>query len=360
MEGTMADSDKELILLPLCGSDRKHNEGRERRSCPRRASDLWHQELFKARMRTGRRRDRHTLLSFNRAPWLRSPQQHLRAAAGVLLCLLALIAFVAGRGNTNLLIEGGGSRISRPEVQLASGGEGFRAFGQWMYTLFNRRVEAQNLVLPEANKDLVTSQVNELMREFGAEDYSVPFDFVNEVDRFIRQYQQEDRDLIVRALEGERENMERVREIFRHNHMPEDLAYMALVESGLIQSSASQEGAAGFWQFTETTAREYGMKVEEGVDERLDLAKSTEAASRYLRDLILDFGSGSSIMLAMAAYNSGPEAVRRAVRNVKDPIKQRNFWYLYCTRALPDETREYVPKVFAAIIVGRNPRQFGF
>ena len=356
----MTDSDKDLKLLPLCGSGGERDGSRERRFRPRRASDLWHEELFPARIRKVSRRARHTMPSFDRVPWLRSPQQHLRAAAGVLLCILTLIAFVAGHGIKQLQSGGAESRSNQPGIQLASSGDGYQALGHWVNTLFNRRVEAQNLVMPEVTEDLVTSHVNVLMHEFGAEEYSAPSDFVSEVDRFIKQYQERDRDLIVRALGDERQNMERVREILRRDQMPEDLAYMALVESGFTQSSASQEGAAGFWQFTETTAREYGMKVEEGLDERLDLEKSTQAASRYLRDLILDFGSGSSVMLAMAAYNSGPEAVRRAVRNVKDPIKQRNFWYLYRTRALPDETREYVPKVFAAIIVGRNPQQFGF
>jgi membrane-bound lytic murein transglycosylase D len=198
------------------------------------------------------------------------------------------------------------------------------------------------------------------MKEFGAEETSVPPEFVKEVQRFILQYQDRDRDLMLRALVHQRGDLERVQEILRRDLMPQDFAYMAVVESGFLPSSYSQEGAAGFWQFTETTAREYGMKVNESVDERLDLQKSTEAASRYIRDLILDFGTGSSVMLAMAAYNSGPETVRRAMRNVKDPIKQRNFWHLYQTRALPAETREYVPKVLAAIVVGRNPRQFGF
>ena len=76
---------------------------------------------------------------------------------------------------------------------------------------------------------------------------------------------------------------------------------------------------------------------------------------------ILDFGAGSSVMLALAAYNSGTATVKRAVsRNVRDPINQRNFWYLYRARALPRETREFVPRVFAAILIGRNPQHFGF
>jgi membrane-bound lytic murein transglycosylase D len=179
------------------------------------------------------------------------------------------------------------------------------------------------------------------------------------VDRFIQQYQERDRDLMLRALVNKRADLEKVREILRRNFMPEDFAYMAVVESGFVHDSISSEGAAGFWQFTEVTARAYGLKVDDTADERLDLTKSTEAASRYIRDLILDFGTGSSVLLAIAAYNSGQEAVRRAMRNVKDPIKQRNFWHLHRIRALPAETREYVPKVFAAIIVGRNPRQLG-
>jgi membrane-bound lytic murein transglycosylase D len=66
-------------------------------------------------------------------------------------------------------------------------------------------------------------------------------------------------------------------------------------------------------------------------------------------------------MLALAAYDLGPGKVKQAIlKNVRDPIKQRNFWYLYRTRSLPPETREYVPKVMAAIIIGRNPQHFGF
>jgi membrane-bound lytic murein transglycosylase D len=266
----------------------------------------------------------------------------------------------AGLDSTNITRDQGSIELPQLETRLASSGEGYLEIGRLIDQLLHGRARTQELQMLEVNDDFVTREINVLMKEFGAEEYSVPAEFVKEVDRFIRQYQERDRDLMLRALVVERNKLDQVREILRHDQMPEDFAYMAVVESGFIQASTSQEGAAGFWQFTETTAREYGMKVDQAVDERLDLTKSTRAASRYIRDLILDFGTGSSVMLAMAAYNSGRESVRRAVRNVKDPIKQRNFWYLYRTRALPTETRDYVPKVFAAIIVGRNPRQFGF
>jgi membrane-bound lytic murein transglycosylase D len=91
------------------------------------------------------------------------------------------------------------------------------------------------------------------------------------------------------------------------------------------------------------------MLVDKQVDERTNLEKSTRASCRFLRELILDFGAGSSVMLALAAYNLGPSKVKQAVMNtVRDPIKQRDFWYLYRVNALPRETREYVPKVVAA------------
>jgi membrane-bound lytic murein transglycosylase D len=132
------------------------------------------------------------------------------------------------------------------------------------------------------------------------------------------------------------------------------------VESALSRGESSPAGAAGFWQFTPETAKAYGLKISKGVDERLDIRKATRAACKYIRELILDFGAGSSVMLALAAYNLGPTKVKQAVRKVSDPIKQRNFWYLYRARALPEETREYVPKVIAAMIIARHPDRFGF
>jgi membrane-bound lytic murein transglycosylase MltF len=274
--------------------------------------------------------------------------------------MAVVVASYAYRGNQSFDRQLAAAQVApRLQSNLATTAKGYLQIGRMIGNLFFGRVEARNLPVAAPETDFVTEQINALMREFGAEESSVPSEFVQEVDRFIQQYQERDRDLMLRALVNKRADLEKVREILRRNFMPEDFAYMAVVESGFVHDSISSEGAAGFWQFTEVTARAYGLKVDDTADERLDLTKSTEAASRYIRDLILDFGTGSSVLLAIAAYNSGQEAVRRAMRNVKDPIKQRNFWHLHRIRALPAETREYVPKVFAAIIVGRNPRQLG-
>jgi membrane-bound lytic murein transglycosylase D len=197
------------------------------------------------------------------------------------------------------------------------------------------------------------------MAEFGAETYSVPPEFLQEVKRFIARYQGPDRATTERALGESRSNMETMRKIFEGANLPPDLACMVLAESGMSADGTSAAGAVGWWQLTAATAEHYGLRVGK-VDDRRSVRKSTEAAAKYVRDLILDFGTGSSVMLALAAYDVGPGKVKQAIRNVKDPIRQRDFWYLYRTRALPEETREYVPKVIAAMIIARQPERYGF
>jgi len=208
--------------------------------------------------------------------------------------------------------------------------------------------------------DFIEDEIRLLMAEFGAQEYSIPLEFGQKVRFYIRRYRGKDRANMKRALGKERSTLEAMRTTLAENHLPPDLAYIVLVESGFRFKSRSHAGAAGPWQFVPPTARHYGLRVDKTVDERFDVEKSTVAASKYIRKLIADFGAGSSFMLALAAYNLGPTKVRRIIRRVENPIKQRDFWYLYRTRAFPEETREYVPKIFAAIIVGRNPERFGF
>jgi hypothetical protein len=209
------------------------------------------------------------------------------------------------------------------------------------------------------NPDFETEEIRALMAEFGAEVYSVPSDFTDRVKHYIAEYRGPNRPHMTKALGEFQPKVQLMRRVLEEEKLPPDLAFVPVVESAL-GGGTSEAGAAGWWQFTAATARQYGLRVESGLDQRTDPVASTRAACRLLRDLIIEFGNGSSVMLALAAYNGGLSKVKSAVRHVKDPIRQRNFWYLYRTKALPAETREYVPKVVAAMIVGRNAEHYGF
>ncbi|MDH3394136.1 MAG: transglycosylase SLT domain-containing protein, partial [Desulfobulbaceae bacterium] len=135
--------------------------------------------------------------------------------------------------------------------------------------------------------------------------------------------------------------------------LPLDLAYLPMIESGYNLTAYSSAGAAGPWQFMRSTGRHYGLKINRYVDERRDPIKSTDAAIKYLSKLYNDFGSWQ---LAVAAYNAGEGRVKRAIRRKGTD----NFWKIAQGRALNIETKRYVPKLIAAIMIAKNPGQYGF
>lgn len=140
------------------------------------------------------------------------------------------------------------------------------------------------------------------------------------------------------------------RELSEHG-VPPELAYLPMVESR-FRPDAVGRTAVGLWQFTRSTARLYGLRVDRSVDERRDPAKSSRAAARYLRDLYDQFESWD---LALAAYNAGPARVRRALKR----RPSATFFELARHRLLPPITRRYVPKVLAISVIGTQPSNFG-
>jgi hypothetical protein len=145
------------------------------------------------------------------------------------------------------------------------------------------------------------------------------------------------------ALLRARRHLPLIKRVFKSHGIPPGLAYMALIESGFQTDPVSRAGAVGLWQFMPQTARDYGLKVAPGVDERLDPAKSTYAAARYLRNLYRRFKDWP---LAVAAYNCGEGTVEALIRRTG----RKTYWQLY--RNLPPETREFVAAVMAAGVVG--------
>ena len=138
--------------------------------------------------------------------------------------------------------------------------------------------------------------------------------------------------------------------------MPEDLVYLSMIESGFNPNARSTAQAVGLWQFVAGTGRVYGLRIDGVVDERRDPEASTDAALRYLDDLHEQFGSWS---LATAAYNSGENRVARIMREVTGAVRgqESDFWLI--RSKLPSETREYVPLIYAAALVGKEPHKYG-
>jgi membrane-bound lytic murein transglycosylase D len=176
------------------------------------------------------------------------------------------------------------------------------------------------------------------------------------VDRFIGIFseKQPDRMALYLKRSGRYEGM--IRAKLRERGMPEDLLYLSMIESGFNPTARSKAQAVGLWQFIEETGERYGLRVDGYVDERRDPEKSTDAALRYLQDLHNQFGSW---YLAAAAYNSGENRVARVMREETGAVKgqEEDFWRI--RRRLPAETREYVPLMLAAALIGKEPHKYG-
>ena len=145
----------------------------------------------------------------------------------------------------------------------------------------------------------------------------------------------------------------RLRSILAEVGVPEDLVYVAMIESGFDPSAQSSVGAAGMWQFMAQTGGVYGLERDYWVDDRLDFERASYAAATYLGDLKTRFGSWE---LALAAYNAGYGLVLQSIR----ANNSNNYWALTeIENGLPHQTCNYVPKLLAAAIVGRNREAFG-
>jgi peptidoglycan lytic transglycosylase D len=145
-----------------------------------------------------------------------------------------------------------------------------------------------------------------------------------------------------------------VQDVFRAEGLPLDLAYVPLIESAFKPSALSKAKARGIWQFMRGTGLEMGLKHDWYIDERADAEKSTRAAAKYLKSLNKMFDGDWH--LALASYNGGPGRVQRAVSR----SGRTDFWKLSAnSRFLPQETRDYVPLILAAMIIARNPAQYG-
>lgn len=170
---------------------------------------------------------------------------------------------------------------------------------------------------------------------------------------YLQSFTTSGRELFQQWLDQSMPYMPIIKHILREEGVPEDLAFLPLIESGFNVNARSRAKATGMWQFMAATGAHYGLEVNSWVDERRDPVKSTRAAARHLKDLYESFGSWP---LALASYNAGSGKIKR----VLDKNSSSTFWEIGQSRALAAETRNYIPKFMAAMIIAKNPDAFGF
>ena len=187
--------------------------------------------------------------------------------------------------------------------------------------------------------------------ELGA-TYDYPIDLNDKVLTWVSLFSTTKRGFIENALGRASMYLPMIRQVFAEEGVPSDLAYLAVIESGFRNEAKSRAKAVGMWQFIRSTGRIYGLTANAWVEERRDPVKATRAAARYLKRLYEITGDW---YLAASSYNAGPLTLERAIQN----LGTRNFWDLARSRWLRTETKNYIPELCAAILVGRSPERYG-
>ncbi|HEX9986727.1 MAG TPA: lytic transglycosylase domain-containing protein [Thermoanaerobaculia bacterium] len=177
------------------------------------------------------------------------------------------------------------------------------------------------------------------------------------IDYHIARFTGEKRAEFATYLQRKTQYDEMIRARLRRRGMPEDLVYLAMIESGFNTEAHSTAEARGIWQLVADTAKRYGLRVDDTVDERLDAEKSTDAALSYLSYLYNRFGSW---YLAAAAYNTGENRVGRIMTETTGAERGTDADYYRIWDQLPGETRDFVPAMVAAMRIGKAPGEYGF
>lgn len=183
--------------------------------------------------------------------------------------------------------------------------------------------------------------------------FDIPIVFNKKVQGWIKYFLTRGRDHFIRYTQRAGRYAPVLGKILENRGLPRDLIFLAMAESGFHNNAKSWAKAVGPWQFMPFTGRKYGLEINWYLDERRDPLKATIAAARYLNDLYNLFGSWE---LAVAAYNAGEGKISRAIHR----YRTRNFWQLRRGRYLRRETKNYVPKIMALAIIGKNLESFGF
>ncbi len=183
--------------------------------------------------------------------------------------------------------------------------------------------------------------------------FDFPVTYNARVRKWIKYFQTSGRPSFRTWLQRSSRYIPQIQDEMRRANLPLDLAYVAMIESGFSSIAQSHASAMGMWQFIAPTGQRYGLAIDWWIDERRDFEKSTKAAIGYMTDLYEQFGSW---YLVAASYNMGENGVRRLIKR----HKTNSFWDLADRGALPEETRDYLPKMLAAMLIAKAPALYGF
>ena len=240
-------------------------------------------------------------------------------------------------------------RISAYEVKALADGDGFTEKKYEPASIDELLAMSATLVPPQASPEVEEAVQNDPVV------HDVPIPLNPRVMSFIQLFQGRLREFIQEGLVRGSKYLPMIQDVFRAEGLPLDLAYIPLVESAFKPNALSRAKAKGVWQFMRGTGVENGLRQDWYIDERSDPEKATIAAAKYLTTLVKMFDGDWH--LALASYNGGPGRVQRALKSAR----ANDFWALAAKpRALPRETRDYVPMILAAIVIARNPVQYGF
>jgi membrane-bound lytic murein transglycosylase D len=182
----------------------------------------------------------------------------------------------------------------------------------------------------------------------------IPLTLNSKVQYFLYYFQTKGKPSFSRWLSRSSRYIPMMKEILKSKGMPEDLVYVAMIESGFHLQACSWANAVGPWQFISDTGRRYALRIDQWVDERKDPVKATTAAALYLKELYGLFNG--DWYLAAAGYNAGENKILRAI----NMYNTNDFWELTRGSYLKRETKEYVPKLLAAAIIAKEPARYGF
>jgi len=221
------------------------------------------------------------------------------------------------------------------------------SYGQELIQLLNQHQEAEEMVHPVYDFDYIPDfTFKEVSQKVRMLETDMPFELNETIYSFVDYFTVRNRAYTKMVLARKDTYFPLFEEVLARHNMPDDIKFLAIIESGLNPKAKSRVGAMGLWQFMPATGRMFHMNANDDIDDRMDPELSTEAAAKYLKSLYNMFGTWE---LALAAYNCGPGNVRKAIRKSGG---KKTFWGVY--DHLPRETRSYVPQFQAMIYVLRN------